>query len=40
VVVLLGAPLFALVVLVGLKTAADLRAHRAERRKFAEPAGA
>ena len=40
VVMLLGSPLFALVVLVGLKTAADLRAHRAERRKFAEPAGA
>ena len=40
VVMLLGSPVFALVVLVVLKTAADLRAHRAERRKFAEPAGA
>jgi hypothetical protein len=40
VVILLGSPLFALVVLVVLKTAADVRAHRAERRKFAEPAGA
>jgi hypothetical protein len=37
VVMLLGSPLFALVVLVALKTAADLRAHRAERRKFAAP---
>jgi hypothetical protein len=37
VVMLLGSPLFALVVLVVLKTAADLRAHRAERRKFAAP---
>jgi len=35
VVMLLGSPLFALVVLVALKTAADVRAHRAERRKFA-----
>jgi len=32
---LLGSPLFALVVLVALKTAADWRAHRTERRKFA-----
>ena len=37
VVMLLGSPLFALVVLVALKTAADWRAHRAERRKFATP---
>ena len=35
VVMLLGSPLFALVVLVALKTLADVRAHRAERRKFA-----
>jgi len=35
VVMLLGSPLFALVVLVALKTAADWRAHQAERRKFA-----
>jgi len=34
-VMLLGSPLFALVVLVALKTAADWRSHRAERRKFA-----
>jgi hypothetical protein len=34
VVMLLGSPLFALVLLVGLKTAADWRAHQAERRKF------
>ncbi len=50
VVMLLGSPLFALVVLVVLKTAADWRGHRAERQKFApsgqetragmEPAGA
>jgi uncharacterized protein DUF6498 len=31
---LLGSPLLALVLLVVLKTAADLRAHKAERRKF------
>jgi len=37
VVMLLGSPLFALVVLVALKTATDWRAHRAERRKFATP---
>lgn len=37
VVMLLGSPLFALVVLVALKTAADWRAHRTERRKFAPP---
>ena len=37
VVMLLGSPLFALVVLVVLKTAADWRAHGAERRKFAAP---
>ena len=35
IVMLLGSPLFALVVLVALKTAADWRAHRAERQKFA-----
>ena len=35
VIMLLGSPLFALVVLVALKTAADWRAHQAERRKFA-----
>jgi len=35
VVMLLGSPVGALVVLVGLKTAADLRAHLAERKKFA-----
>ena len=35
VVMLLGSPLFALVLLVVLKTAADWRAHQAERRKFA-----
>ena len=34
VVMLLGSPLFALLLLVGLKTAADWRAHQAERRKF------
>jgi uncharacterized protein DUF6498 len=35
VVMALGSPLFALVLLVALKTAADWRAHQAERRKFA-----
>ena len=35
VVMMLGSPVGALVVLVGLKTAADLRAHLAERKKFA-----
>jgi hypothetical protein len=35
IVMLLGSPLLALVLLVALKTAADLRAHKAERRKFA-----
>jgi uncharacterized protein DUF6498 len=35
IVMLLGSPLLALVLLVVLKTAADLRAHKAERRKFA-----
>ena len=35
IVMLLGSPVGALVVLVGLKTAADLRAHLAERKKFA-----
>jgi hypothetical protein len=34
---LLGSPLPALVLLVAIKTAADWRAHRAERRKFALP---
>jgi hypothetical protein len=38
VVMLLGSPLFALVVLIALKTAADWRAHQAERQKFA-PSG-
>ena len=37
IVMLLGSPLLALVLLVVIKTAADLRAHNAERRKFAEP---
>lgn len=37
IVMLLGSPLLALVLLVVIKTAADLHAHRAERRKFAEP---
>jgi hypothetical protein len=37
VVMLLGSPLGALLVLVALKTAVDLRAHQAERRKFAPP---
>ncbi|MFN2572174.1 MAG: hypothetical protein ABR537_11290 [Gemmatimonadales bacterium] len=32
---LLGLPLLALVLLVVIKTAADLRGHSAERRKFA-----
>ncbi len=35
IVMLLGSPLLALVLLVVIKTAADLRAHTAERRKFA-----
>jgi ABC-type xylose transport system permease subunit len=35
IVMTLGSPTLALVLLVVLKTAADLRAHRAERRKFA-----
>jgi hypothetical protein len=34
VVMLLGSPVFALVLLVVFKTAADWRAHTAERRKF------
>jgi len=34
IVMLLGSPLPALVLLVVIKTAADLRAHKAERRKF------
>ena len=37
VVMLLGSPIGALIVLVALKTAADWRAHTAERRKFAPP---
>ena len=36
IVMLLGSPLLALVLLVVIKTAADLHAHKAERRKFAE----
>ena len=36
-VLALGSPLAALVLLVGLKTAADVRAHQAERHTFAEP---
>jgi hypothetical protein len=36
IVMMLGSPLFALVLLVALKTAADLRAHKAERHKFGE----
>jgi len=36
----MGAPTVALVVLVGLKTAMDLRAHLAERRKLGSPAPA
>lgn len=36
IVMLLGSPLLALVTLVVLKTAADARAHRAERAKFGE----
>jgi hypothetical protein len=35
IVLALGSPLLALVLLVALKTAADVRAHKAERRKFA-----
>jgi len=35
IVMTLGSPLAALVLLVVLKTAADLRAHKAERRRFA-----
>jgi hypothetical protein len=34
IVMLLGSPLPALVLLVMIKTTADLRAHKAERRKF------
>jgi ABC-type xylose transport system permease subunit len=40
IVMLLGSPTLALVLLVVLKTAADLRGHRAERRKFATGASA
>lgn len=39
VVMLLGSPIGALIVLVALKTAADWRGHTAERRKFAPPPG-
>jgi hypothetical protein len=35
IVLTIGSPLLALVLLVALKTAADVRAHQAERRKFA-----
>ncbi len=35
IVLTVGSPLLALVLLVALKTTADVRAHRAERRKFA-----
>jgi hypothetical protein len=38
IVLILGSPLLALVLLVALKTAADVRAHMAERRKFASAA--
>ena len=38
IVLTLGSPLLALLVLVALKTAADVRAHQAERHKFMEPA--
>jgi hypothetical protein len=38
IVMALGSPLLALVLLVVAKTAADLRAHRAERRRFAAAA--
>jgi len=38
IVLTLGSPLLALLVLVALKTAADVRAHQAERYKFMEPA--
>ena len=34
IVMMLGSPLLALVLLVVLKTAADLRGHKAERRRF------
>ena len=37
IVMTLGSPTLALVLLVVLKTVADLHAHRAERRKFAPP---
>jgi Family of unknown function (DUF6498) len=39
IVLTLGSPLLALLVLVALKTAADVRAHQAERHRFMEPAG-
>ena len=38
IVMALGSPVLALVLLVVLKTAADVRAHKAERRKFGEVA--
>ena len=38
IVLTLGSPLLALLVLVALKTAADVRAHQAERYRFMEPA--
>jgi len=38
IVLTLGSPLLALLVLVALKTAADVRAHQAERHRFMEPA--
>ena len=40
IVMLLGSPLPALVLLVAIKTAADLRAHKAERKKFGTPTSA
>ena len=38
IVLTIGSPLLALLVLVALKTAADVRAHQAERHRFMEPA--
>jgi len=38
IVLTLGSPLLALLVLVALKTTADVRAHQAERHRFMEPA--
>jgi len=37
IVLTLGSPLPALVLLIVLKTAADLRGHKAEREKFLQP---